>query len=169
MSHQMLLQQIIGLTLVTLLLVGCGAPAATPAAATAEITPAAAATATSADGIWTTRADMPTARLALAASVVDGKIYAIGGRPDGALTTEYDPTTDTWTTKTRMPTARFCLATSVVDEKIYAIGGTPGPNRMFRTVEVYDPQTDTWTQKADMPRANCFFSANSTNCGIREI
>jgi N-acetylneuraminic acid mutarotase len=118
---------------------------------------------------WTQKADMPTSRLALASSVVDGKIYAIGGRPDGALTTEYDPTTDTWTTKTRMPTARFCLATSVVDEKIYAIGGTPGPNRMFRTVEVYDPQTDTWTKKADMPRANCFFSANVVDGKIYAI
>ncbi|MHC4508942.1 MAG: Kelch repeat-containing protein [Planctomycetota bacterium] len=105
-------------------------------------------------GVWTQKADMPTTRLALAASVVNGKIYAIGGRADGALTAEYNPATDTWTTKTRMPTARFCLATGVVDGKIYAIGGSTGPGTTSATrvaTEEYDPVTDIWTKKTDMP------------------
>jgi N-acetylneuraminic acid mutarotase len=118
---------------------------------------------------WTQKADMPTTRLALAASVVNGKIYAIGGRAEGTLTTEYDPATDTWTTKTPMPTARFGLATSVVDGKIYAIGGAPGPGSIFRTVGAYDPQTDTWTKKADMPTANAFFSTSVVDGKIYAI
>ena len=32
-----------------------------------------------AEGTWTKKADMPTPRWALSASVVNGKIYAIGG------------------------------------------------------------------------------------------
>jgi N-acetylneuraminic acid mutarotase len=118
---------------------------------------------------WTQKADMPTTRLALAASVVNGKIYAIGGRADGALTTEYDPATDTWTTKTRMPTSRFGLATSVVDGKIYAIGGGSGPGSIFGTVEEYDPLTDTWTKKADLPKRNIFFSTSVVDGKIYAI
>ncbi len=119
--------------------------------------------------VWTQKADMPTTRLALAASVVNGKIYAIGGRADGTLATEYDPATDTWTTKARMPTSRFGLATSVVDGKIYAIGGVPGPGSIFRTVEAYDPQTDTWTKKADMPTARAFLSTSVVDGKIYAI
>ncbi|MHC4520034.1 MAG: Kelch repeat-containing protein, partial [Planctomycetota bacterium] len=103
--------------------------------------------------IWTEKAPMPTPRLALAASVVDGKIYAIGGRAERTLTTEYDPATDTWTTKTPMITPRFCLATSVVDGKIYAIGGSQHTSARAPGVatEEYDPVTDAWTKRTDMP------------------
>ncbi len=122
--------------------------------------------------VWMQKADMPTQRLALAASVVNGKIYAIGGRPAGTLTTEYDPATDTWTTKTRMPTARFCLATGVVDGKIYAIGGTLGygtPSATFIATEEYDPVADIWTQKTDMPTARGVLSASVVDGKIYAI
>ena len=104
--------------------------------------------------IWTQKANMPTTRLALSSSVVNGKIYAIGGRADGNLTAEYDPATDTWTTQNRMPTARFCFATGVVDGKIYAIGGTTGPGTTHATrvaTEEYNPVTDIWTKKTAIP------------------
>jgi N-acetylneuraminic acid mutarotase len=112
---------------------------------------------------WATKTDMPTARSGLSTSVVNGKIYAIGGclvKPgDGAISTveEYDPVTDTWTTKADMPTARWGFSTGVVDGKIYAIGGAlagvSGANSGLSTVEEYDPATDTWTTKAHMPTA----------------
>ena len=124
-----------------------------------------------AEGIWTTKADMPTGRWILSTSVVDGKIYAIGGGSrygQGALRTveEYDPATDTWTTKSEVPTARQCPSTSVVNGKIYAIGGgeTSGGNysglKAFSTVEEYDPATDTWTTKSEMPTARVGHSAS---------
>jgi N-acetylneuraminic acid mutarotase len=99
---------------------------------------------------------MPTARLGLATSVVDGKIYAIGGyaaavSPGMRTVEEYDPATDTWTTKAPMPTGRHWLSTSVVNGKIYAIGGSVFEYTGLSVVEEYDPATDTWTQKADMP------------------
>jgi N-acetylneuraminic acid mutarotase len=101
---------------------------------------------------WTQKADMPTGRLWHTTSVVDGKIYAIGGRATETLTTEYEPLTDTWTTKTPMPTARFAHSTSVVDGKIYAIGGVRAAyNSPLSIVEEYDPVTDSWTTKALMP------------------
>jgi len=107
------------------------------------------------------KADMPTPRFGLTTSVVDGKIYAIGGgkTPYGAyLSTveEYDPSTDTWTKKADMPTARSGHSASVVNGKIYVIGGEPRAQASVSTVEEYDPAMDTWTRKADMPTKRTF-------------
>ena len=107
---------------------------------------------------WTLKANMPTPRRGLSCSVVDGKIYAIGGadsRNDGVSSVEaYDPAMNQWTTKASMkasiPTGRVGMSTSVVDGKIYAIGGSAG-FPIFYLVEAYDPVTDTWTRKADLP------------------
>jgi N-acetylneuraminic acid mutarotase len=101
---------------------------------------------------WTKKKDMPSGRHTFAVGVVNGKIYAIGGRYTLNLVTEYDPVTDTWTTKTPMPTSRMVLAAGVVNGKIYAIGGVVQAfSPAISTVEEYDPATDTWTKKADMP------------------
>ena len=121
---------------------------------------------------WPQKADMPTARSCFSTSVVDAKIFAIGGRVllerdefgDTELSTVemYDPKTDTWERKANMPTARSGVSVSVVDGKIYAIGGETikkiayhkswtNETKELPTVEMYDPVTDTWTQKADMP------------------
>jgi N-acetylneuraminic acid mutarotase len=105
---------------------------------------------------WTQEGEMPGSRAAGFGSVVDGKIYVIGGYGGSQRVDEYDPSTDTWATKSEMPTARRSLSTSVVDGTIYAIGGYipdvrghPG----VATVEVYDPATDTWSTAPDMPTA----------------
>jgi len=119
------------------------------------------------EGIWTTKANMPTGRWELSTCVVDGKIYAIGGgsfyQPLRAVEV-YDPATDTWTTKSDMPTARTGLSASVVNGKIYVIGGGDlalyPTVKTFSTVEEYDPATDTWTRKADMPTARGWHSAS---------
>ena len=104
---------------------------------------------------WSQKGDIPSSIAAGSASLVDGKIYLIGGFPGLQKVDEYDPTTDTWTTKSEMPTARIGLSTSVLDGKIYAIGGVTlrGVTRYpgVSTVEVYDPATDTWTTAPDMP------------------
>ncbi len=103
---------------------------------------------------WTQKADMPTARMGLSTSVVDGKIYAISSLKGLGVkkVEEYDPATDTWTEKADMPTARVFVATSVVDGKIYAIGGaTYWRGTALATVEEYDPATDTWTSITNMP------------------
>jgi N-acetylneuraminic acid mutarotase len=126
------------------------------------------------ENAWTTKADMPTARSYLSASVVNGKIYVIGGLSNQSIalpTVEmYDPETDTWERKADMPTARMNLSTVVVDGKIYAIGGLPGTvGSAFSIVEEYDPMTDTWTQRADMPTARNGFGACVYNKQIYTI
>ncbi|MFC1712846.1 sigma-70 family RNA polymerase sigma factor [Candidatus Poribacteria bacterium] len=115
---------------------------------------------------WTKKADMPTPRHNLSTSVVDEKIYAIGGT-DGnricSIVEEYDPAADKWTKKTDMPTARRSLITGVVNGKIYAIGGWENWPISLSTVEEYDPMTDKWTEKAGMPSARVYISASESN------
>jgi N-acetylneuraminic acid mutarotase len=120
---------------------------------------------------WTQKADMPTARWNLSTSVVDGKIYAIGGLGGLKKVEEYNPATDTWTEKADMPTGRIWLAASAVDGKIYAIGGrtTWYGGATLATVEEYDPATDTWTQKADMPAPRDGLFASVVNGKIYAI
>ncbi len=130
---------------------------------------------------WTQKADMPTARSDFSTSVVDGKIFAIGGGVQlkldefGDMTLSkvemYDPETDTWERRTDMPTPRSAVSTSVVDGKIFAIGGAQMKkikgyrgwslkSKKLTTVEMYDPATDTWTQKADMPTPRSYLSTS---------
>ena len=66
---------------------------------------------------------MPTARGALAAAVLNGKLYAIGGvkafgRDNVAALEVYDPTSDRWESLSPMQRARDHLAVGVVDGKI---------------------------------------------------
>jgi N-acetylneuraminic acid mutarotase len=117
-----------------------------------------------AGGIWTTKSPMPRTSVVLSSSVVDGKIYAIGGGPYRLgvdCVEEYDPGTDTWTSKAGMPTARRTAVSSAVNGKIYVIGGSKGLfDAALSTVEQYDPATDTWTTKANMPTARVYLSSS---------
>jgi len=125
---------------------------------------------------WTRKADMPTARNTQnCASVVNGKIYAIGANNMQkwvSTVEEYDPETDTWRKKKAdMPTLRSHLSTSAVNGKIYAIGGCrkgkPWPS--LAIVEEYDPATDTWTKKADIPTSRSDFDTAAVNGKIYAI
>ncbi len=117
-----------------------------------------------AEDSWVSKASMNEARAGLGVTVVNGKIYAIGGRT-GMLGTgdriglvgtneAYDPSTDTWEFVSSMPTARASFGIAVYQNKIYCIGGhvldgsagaSTGAN------EVYDPITDTWENRSSMP------------------
>lgn len=107
---------------------------------------------------WVLKVDMPTARYSHTVSLVEGKVYVIGGDLGSYLgstgkTEAYDPDTDTWTSKADMPTARFGHAAAVVDGKIYVIGGYDASGYYSNKTEAYDPSTNTWTSEADMPTA----------------
>ena len=134
---------------------------------------------------WEGKANMPTVRSNVSVSVVDGKIYAIGGsktkkyqvpRGFGHESEElptvemYDPATDTWTQKVDMPTPRK-TKTCVVDGKIYAIGGwlTTNEQSQLETVEVYDPATDTWAKAQSMNHARCSTAMSVVNGEIYAI
>jgi len=118
-----------------------------------------------AEGTWTRKASMPTARLGLTTSTVNGRIYAIGGGTsiDGTAfrtVEEYDPATDTWTRKANMSMPRFFHCAGVVNGKIYIIGGATGPNLFTPMVEEYDPAADTWQRKSSMPTTRGMLAAS---------
>ncbi len=129
------------------------------------------------EGKWRGRARMRTKRWMLAATVVNGKIYAIGGLGPTRFNAktlptveEYDPVADKWTEKADMPTPGYLLSASSVNGKIYVIGGWAGRAKGPRsTVEEYDPVTDTWTQKADMLTRRSSLSTSVVNGKIYAI
>ncbi len=109
-----------------------------------------------AENRWVQRRPMPTARGALAAAVMDGKIFAIGGY-DGerslAVVEIYDPATDTWQSAASLSVPRDHLAAAAVDGKIYAIGGRVDLDyhRNLAVTEVYDPAAGRWHEVAPLP------------------
>ena len=119
--------------------------------------------------IWTKGADMPTARGALTAQFIDGKMYVVGGGrgiPNDE-TEVYDPMSDTWEKKTPMPTAREHLASAVIDGKMYVVGGRfMDYTHNLSNNEVYDPITDTWSLLEDMPTPRGAVAGGSLNNSI---
>ena len=107
-------------------------------------------------GTWSTRADIPTARVGAGSAEANGRIYVFGGGPSpaniGGFLEIYDPDTDSWSIGPNMPTVRAFPAGAAVDGRVYAIGGTLDPSSGdFAVVEVFDPATDRWSRVADMP------------------
>ena len=106
---------------------------------------------------------MPTPRGAQPSSVVDGRIYVMGGatshgrassqlermrsRTPLSVMEVYDPAGGRWTTGADLATSRGWLSTSVVNGKFYVIGGrSVAPdggilelNGTFPGIEVYTP------------------------------
>src|SRR5207249_2193257 len=110
---------------------------------------------------WSTRTSMPTPRSSLAAGVVNGTLYAVGGNYTTGPVEAYDPITDMWRTKAPLPTWRYGLGVGIVNGILYAVGGYSGG--AVGTLEAYDPVTDTWTTKASMPTARCDLAAGVVN------
>jgi len=103
-------------------------------------------------GDWVFKASLNVPRAGLVCEVVQGKIYAIGGRCEhGCLTgvcEEYNPEFDTWLIKQPMPTPRYGAVSGVVGNKIFVIGGDTNTNinepSATNIIEAYDPILDTW-------------------------
>lgn len=114
---------------------------------------------------WSTVAPMPTARYGVAAGVINGVLYAVGGRgTSNPLPTleAYDPVSNTWTTKAAMPTARVYPSVAVVNGILYAIGGVT-VSSTTPVVEAYDPVTNTWTAKAPVPTPRLYTAIGVVN------
>ena len=117
---------------------------------------------------WSTGSDMPTPRVLMGVTAMDGFIYAVGGAAPGGETDasgsspvpsgiveRYDPAKDSWTTLASMPTKRWGLSVNAVDGALYAIGGsiTSGWGvGTVATVERYNPKRDKWDTRADMSK-----------------
>jgi len=86
---------------------------------------------------------MPSERCCMSSSVVNGRIYVIGGAPAWvavlSAVEEYDSLDNRWVKRLDMPTARAFLSSSSINGKIYAVGGIAWGWQPLRTVEEYDP------------------------------
>ena len=80
---------------------------------------------------WTQKAEMPTPRTEVTASVLHGKVYVIGGFDGSARTLAtvevYDPATDSWHSGPDLPEARHHAAAVTLEDTFYVIGGFAGP------------------------------------------
>jgi len=112
---------------------------------------------------WARAADLPTPRTVMSSTVVDGRIYVMGGefhRGPTSSTEElmramrtlsvvevYDPASGRWARGADLATARGWFSASVVNGKVYVVGGrsvapdagTPGARATFPEMEVYTP------------------------------
>jgi N-acetylneuraminic acid mutarotase len=112
---------------------------------------------------WVRAADLPTPRCVMSSSVVDGRIYVMGGAfsrgsassAEDLLRTMrtlsvvevYDPAGARWTRGADLATSRAWFSTSVVNGKVYVVGGrslapdagTLGARTTFPGIEVYTP------------------------------
>ncbi|HEY7520883.1 MAG TPA: kelch repeat-containing protein [Methylomirabilota bacterium] len=110
---------------------------------------------TDAQGRWEKRTPMPTARGALAATALGGRIYALGGSAGDPLGAHeiYDVAGNRWTVANPMPTARDHLAVVAFLDRVWALGGrTSFMGTQYANVEVYDPGTDSWRTGPPLPR-----------------
>ncbi len=110
---------------------------------------------------WTTKTSIPTPRVGITASVVEDKIYIIGGNSN--ITDVYDPDTDTWTTKASIPvktglTTIWSCTSAVTDKKIHVFGAFPYSN----SHQVYNPQTNSWNTAAPIIQGYYLASAGTT-------
>ncbi len=107
---------------------------------------------------WVSLATMPTARSDLAAVVVQGTIYVIGGNPGYGSTTRlkavesYDIASNTWTQRTGLTVGRDAVAAGVIGGLIYVWGGWTGTARV-NTLDQYIIATDRWKITATFPTA----------------
>jgi N-acetylneuraminic acid mutarotase len=107
---------------------------------------------------WAPAANMPTARSVLSSSVIDGRIYVLGGAFSRGPSQEemlrtmrtlsvvevYDPASGRWTKAKDLATPRGWFSTSIVDGKVYVVGGRSlppdgGTHFTYPGIEVYSP------------------------------
>lgn len=115
-------------------------------------------------GQWQQLPDAPHARDHFHATVLDDKLYVVGGRLSGGtggtfapLVPEvdvYDFTNGTWSTLPigkNLPTPRAAAAVATFENEIYVIGGEiESSNDALSVTEAYDPVNDTWSTKANL-------------------
>ena len=101
---------------------------------------------------WETLASMSVARRSVACSVLNGKLYAIGGF--GLSSVEvFDPLNGNWTAGVALPDSASSGTAITVSDKIYLVGGGNSSNQYTHQVLSFDPITNQWTAKANIPTA----------------
>ncbi len=90
---------------------------------------------------WDDGTSMNSSRTAFATSIVNGKLYVMGGNGFLDSVEMYDPDLDSWENKTSMAIPRRGFSSSTFNNKIYVFGGT-GTEGRLNSVEMNDPGID---------------------------
>jgi hypothetical protein len=110
------------------------------------------------DNKWKEATGMIVRRQQLGVSVLDGKVYAVGGS-DGALRLSsvecFDPATNFWSFVAPMSTCRSGVGVGVMGGAMYAAGGYDGRS-CLNTVERYDLDKNLWSPIAQMTTRRSF-------------
>ncbi|AKA36093.1 PKD domain-containing protein [Flagellimonas lutaonensis] len=132
-----------------------------------------------ATGTWTTLTDAPRARDHFHATVIDGKLYAAGGRLSGGAGGTFSPTipevdvydfaSATWSTlpsAQNIPTQRAAAATVKFNDRLIVIGGEAAGTGAMAVTEEYDPVAQSWRTLSDMNHARHGTQAIVSGSGI---
>lgn len=108
-----------------------------------------------ASDLWSVGPELPRARGAHGAAVVDGQAVLVGGVGDAGLLSAVDVLelgAGTWSEAAELPKPRDHLAVAALDGRVHAIGGRERSlDTNMGTHEAYDLASDTWTTLAPMP------------------
>jgi N-acetylneuraminic acid mutarotase len=123
---------------------------------------------------WIKKSPMPTPRHHLESAVVDGKLFAIGGRMSGLksnvnVNEMYDPKEDAWTKLEPMFLRNSGFAAASVGDRIYVFGGDSPLETSYRNTAEYDPNVDKWTSGISLPTARMGLQAVSIDDKIYVI
>ena len=95
---------------------------------------------------------MSVARQGVASTVLNGKLYAIGGI--GLSSVEiFDPSTESWTAGVALPSEVRYGTAITIDRMIYLIGGRNLTDQDISQVLCFDPSSNQWQVKASMSKA----------------
>jgi N-acetylneuraminic acid mutarotase len=103
---------------------------------------------------WQVMADMPTARFGLAVTVLESKLYVIGGETEDGVTNKvevYDLNKNKWNSLTSKPVSVADIGAVVIGGKIYIPGGRQASGEVTDVLEIFDPREDKWTRGVEMP------------------
>ncbi len=125
---------------------------------------------------WTSAATLPNGRSHLAAVVLGGKIYVIGGQrkydDDAIAQTDvhvWDPARPSgWTKLASLARgiSHHNASTVVRNGRIIVLGGETAPHRPTNKVSSYDPSTNRWTDLAPLPSSRTSGVAGVINGAI---
>ena len=101
---------------------------------------------------WEAIAPMSVVRAGVAASVLNGKLYAAGGSSLSGVEV-FDPSTGNWSTGPALPSEVRSGIAITIGAKTYLIGGINASNQKINQVLCFDPSTNQWSAKANMQTA----------------
>jgi N-acetylneuraminic acid mutarotase len=105
---------------------------------------------------WNYGESMPTKRSEISGTVLDNKIYIIGGSDENGptdLVDVYDPETNKWAIVSPLPRKLDHTTAASYEGKIYVVGGFDSTGKPSDSLFIYDPTSDKWERGKNMPTA----------------